>query len=317
MATVVSVNEDFRSRTFAVSSTQLTGTRSFKVIFSSTDSSAPVDAVKASGIPEVGDSFPGIMPDSLTAPVCVNVSTSPLNAEDPNHFLVTCSYSDAPVRTTPRVTISSVREPIPLEVVKGKIADMGLSDFASAPTTISETGQIKVLNNAGDPYDPPLMGERIKQVFQIKMVYPSTTACSGFPQTYTDGVNDADVSLWDDSYLKHTLRILNVNPVKVPLNADESTYVWHVTFDIEHDPRGQYVPVLESGWEYLDANNAGKPTPFMTEGTDGRRKVRARHPGLLNPTGGELVTGQGPYYSGYWPYPIISYTALNLPALVV
>lgn len=304
--TIVSVKEDFKYRTFTTTLDNLSATRSFIVICSDTSETSSVDVQAAVGIPSTGDAYPitfttGV---SLSAPICVSKTSQLLHDNDPNQWRVICQYSDANVRLQSIVNITPVRVAKVLETVPYYSAALALADLPN-PTITGTTGPYKVVNNALDPYDPPLMGENVNLVYTITQNYASTVACETWV-AFIDCMNDASVTLWGSTFEANTLRILNVNPQKVNLNSDGSNYAWRVTFEIEWNGMGQYIPVLETGWEYL--TTTGEALPFML--ADGTKK---RTPGWLDANGEENLTDD-PVYSGYWPYESISFSTFSLPA---
>lgn len=309
--TVTSVKEHFRGRTFTSVPNGISASRAFIVVCSDTSDSSAYDVQLATGIPLIGDAYPitfttGVM---LAAPICTSKTSTLLDENDPLHWLVTCQYTDEAVKQQAVVTVSSVREQIVLESVPNISLGLRTTELVNPPFTTLAVGPCQVLNNADDPYDPPLMGETVKFVYRVSQLYAASLLCETWPSTYTNTINDASITIYGATFAAHTLRMLSVNLEKLSTKSDGSTYNWRVTFEIEYNPNGQYVPVLESGWEYINSSN--KKVPFTNE--DASKK---RSPGLLDNVGGKLTTGGYPYYTGYWPFPTANFAELYLQETV-
>ena len=262
------------------------------------------DALLADGLPAIADPHPTDFIAVVTEKRAEEITEG--NGEEV-YWRVDVIYQhlgfDTPLTENPIVRFGTVQY---LKVAEEGWQEVGGSWVETLP----------IQNSAEDAFDPPLQ----KPVSMMKISIAKNYSADAFDPNWLNTFKDSSnvyamrmVGLDLNGYQARMLDIqaepgswLDTNSVK--------QYYYRITFLIEvssDQEWGQYMQVLDQGFNYLDESDK---LPIMLDTSEGER-VAPKQPQKLNGSGEVLAVGDTPVYLSFLTYePKDWMKTLNLPA---
>jgi hypothetical protein len=173
------------------------------------------------------------------------------------------------------------------------------------PLEFDVVQQNRVLNNVGDPYDPPPEVFRSHHVITWNFFRSASQLNWPTRSLFQDSINDANFTLLGRTYAPFSLRCFeySIDPVW-ETGPSGMAFFWALTVQAEHNPDLWKVKVLNTGRREL---KSGKPAVIH----DGYGQP-VPDPVPLNATGQQITNPLGPFEYGNWN----GYSPLNWSTLL-
>lgn len=175
-----------------------------------------------------------------------------------------------------------------------------VSDADIIRTWLPGLQQQAVLNSAGMPFDPPLMGEDYVQTMTVSRWESSSTYTPVKALLWADCINHDTWSMATNiNWPKWTARVAGISATAEHIAG---YWWWNVTYELEFKWNTWLRRPLDSGWSYIEGDQR---LAFR----DADDEILAS-PGLLNGTGGKLPEGQEPLFKTYLANRTADFTTL-------
>jgi hypothetical protein len=257
-----------------------------------------LDALDATGIPEVGDLF-----------LDTNVPLSSKNAtvqQDLCHWIVVCNYGVEQDEGGGSSSTDPLEDPPDINISHEVYETAAQFAYDSGGRTDPDKA---IVNSAGDPFDPPLVQEN--SVLVISVTRNEVDYDSG-SSSLVNTINSGSVSIGGVSIPEKCGRIRNIGGrTLTDSNGDQ---YWSITYEIEVRFEGQKKKLLDLGYYFLEGE---KKQPIQIKdgvlGYFGENNDPVTEPQLLNGEGG-IGDKANPKFLEFQTYYATSWGSLDLPA---
>lgn len=274
-----------------------TFTRCFIVKTSGSSSTAADEILLDTGTPAMFAAWPKLVTGRRT-PVVVAKTCAPLSQEAQDQWLVTVEYSNDPRKI--QLTVTNSSEPWDADPLFSY-------DFIRRDMVLEyDSDGDPVVNSAGDPFDPPIMIEKVSRKITIKRATKATYN----PETAADlidTINSDAVTVNGETIALGNARLLRwegSDNIYYDDTGSEQVYQ-DETIEIEVNIAGHDLDVLDMGYRYrptagsnpvkdTDENGTITPTPIF-----------------LNADGTKATSSTANVLT-FSPYPSESWTAIGL-----
>ncbi len=218
------------------------------------------------------------------------------------NWIITVTYGQDVTITTGTTIPPYNRKPL-LEWGLVKYPWVMEKDFDSTPAF--------VLNAAGDPYDPPIMTERINRLLRIHWAKTLSSFNLDSLQDLVGTINSSPVTIRGKSYAAKTL-LLRALTGPEAIWSPTGTHYWDLTYEIEIENQVpiEYIEVQEKGFRYIDGEGEKQPILVPFDPTSGDQFV-ATSPQLLAEDG-SINDTDTPIYTKWITHASASWAGLLL-----
>lgn len=269
--------------------------RYFDVTLSAPDSNAKNIALAGTGIPALGDAYPG-----QNAGYCVLRRSADPHPESKHGvvYRVMVEYGINPLVTSQANSYPWLQDKL-INWGSVRYDEVFDEDYASTP--------VAVVNSAEDPFDPPLMTFKYNRLATIRY---SRLVASYDPED----ASALEGTLNNSSFVLRNETIATEKALLLDANADEAVWsdgqrYWNISLKIEIERQRvlKNPKVLNKGYNFLD----GSEKKMCVVKLNGKI-VPASTAQLLSASGGQLAVGGTPTYKQFVRHTSASWSSLNL-----